>query len=141
VPETKLRSTLISGCFVAYGIGCIVLNSTTLFLKSANWLAASATALVYLTILPSFFSFHETPKYLYNKGRLSELMENLYRIGKTNKKNIPRSRFYKSFMSEEEFEEFSMSGKALKIKSYPIESLKHQEKEISPFKELFSKPK
>jgi len=132
-----MRSTLISGCFVAYGIGCIALNTVTLFVKSANWLAATATFLVYATTIPSFFSYKETPKYLYNSGQFSELMDNLYQIAKRNGKNITKSEFYEEFMEKEEYNQLVEQGKMIKIKSFPKKQNK-KEDQISPFKELFS---
>ena len=36
VKETKIRSNLVSGYFVAYGLGSIVINVVTLYLKSSD---------------------------------------------------------------------------------------------------------
>lgn len=98
-----MRSTLIAGCFMAYGVGCIVLNIVTIFVRSADLLAFSATVLLYLACLPSFFTYHETPRFLHKSGLLTRLGRNLTRIGKMNKKKLTEYDFYSEFISKEEF--------------------------------------
>lgn len=83
-PETKLKSTLISGCFFAYGLGCIVINVLTLFIRSANALSLFALIIICFTITPSFFSFVESPKWLQKQGRVTDLVNALVYIGKRN---------------------------------------------------------
>lgn len=97
VPETKMRSTLISGCFVAYGIGCVVLNFLAIYIKSADGLAITASVLLYLSCIPSFFSYHETPRYLHKTGQFSRLIRNLVRISKANRKVISSDEFSEDF--------------------------------------------
>lgn len=80
-----MRSTLIAGCFLAYGIGCIVINIVTFYISSAQWLIFTASVLVIVTVLPSFVSYYESPFWLVGKGRFTETIEVLGGIKKMNK--------------------------------------------------------
>lgn len=105
VPTTKLRSNLISGCFLAYGIGCVVLNLVTFKIKSADNLILVACCLVAVTVIPSFFSFYETPKYLYNAGKFTQLMESLTSIARINGKNLAEKKHFAAgiFLNVEDY--------------------------------------
>jgi len=89
-----MRSTLISGCFLAYGIGCIFINLLTLYIRSADSLSLFATFIVSLTIAPSFFSYVESPKWLQKKGRVSQLIKSLAYISKTNGSHLSEKDLY-----------------------------------------------
>ena len=71
---TKLRSTLIAGCFLSYGIGCIAINLTTYYVDKAQWLVILASVLVIGTVVPSYFSYFESPMWLVGKGKFTEAM-------------------------------------------------------------------
>lgn len=99
-----MRSTLISGCFVAYGIGCIALNIVTMFVRTADNLILTSAIMVYLSCIPPLFSYHETPKYLLRTGKLTRLVQNLIVIGKANGNKIGEEEIYLEFVSEDDYE-------------------------------------
>ena len=87
--DTPLRSTLISGCFLAYGVGCILINLVTIsWIRSADSVSIFATILVVFTCTPSFFTFVETPKFLQKKGKVTQMIKSLKYISDVNKTEI-----------------------------------------------------
>lgn len=88
MPDTKLRSNLVSGCFLSYGIGCIVINIVTIWVDDCDVLVNIAAFLVVITIIPSFFSFYETPQFLYHTGRFNDLVRCLWKIGRYNRRGL-----------------------------------------------------
>lgn len=91
--ETKLRSNLVSGYFVAYGLGSILVNVITLYLRSSDSLARLCWICVSCAVLPSFVSFLETPRFQYKAGKLTGLVYVLERIAKFNKMESKREDF------------------------------------------------
>lgn len=65
---TKIRSTLISGSFVAYGFGCIAINIITFYILNVEYLVLLACGMVVVTVYPSFISYFESPMWLAGKG-------------------------------------------------------------------------
>lgn len=82
--STKLRSSLISLCFLSYAIGCIFLNSIAYLTTNPNILALIVAASLIVSVVPAFFSYYETPYFLLKKGRISDLFRTLINIYKYN---------------------------------------------------------
>ena len=61
VSTTKVRSMLIAGCFLSYGVGCILINLVTIWIKDSDWLMILAAGMIIITTIPSFFSYWESP--------------------------------------------------------------------------------
>lgn len=93
-----MRSTLIGGCFLSYGIGCILVNFITIYVKSADVLIFVCGGLIILSIIPSFFSYYETPQFLYQKGRVTELFDTLEGIASFNGKNLQKGYFMRQLV-------------------------------------------
>ena len=91
--ETKIRSNLVSGYFVAYGLGSILVNVITLYLRSSDSLARLCWISVSCAVLPSFVSFVETPRFQYKAGKLTGLIYVLERIAGFNKMASKREDF------------------------------------------------
>jgi len=101
--STMLRSILIGGSFLAYGLGCIALNIVTLWVNEANHLLYIASAMLVLTVSPSFFSYYETPGFLHQKGEATLLIRTLKGISNFNKKHeIDINHFEKLIVKGEE---------------------------------------
>jgi len=103
VPTTKIRSILISGCFLSYGIGSIVINIVTLYINRADFLIALASVLVLCTVAPTFCSFYETPLFLHNTGQYTRLLDTLESISRMNGKWVTRYEFLDQMITEDEF--------------------------------------
>ncbi len=82
--ETKLRSSLISMCFLAYSLGCIAFNGIAYISTNPNFLGLTTACFLICSVTPSFFSYRETPHFLYKKGKISELFDTLMSIYRTN---------------------------------------------------------
>lgn len=102
VESTTLRSVLIAGCFFAYGLGCIAVNIVTIWVDSATQLIFIAGSGVIISVLPSFFTFFETPQFLLKKGRFNELIDCLTSIAKINGKGLDKEEFYLQFIDKDE---------------------------------------
>ena len=91
-----MRSTLISASFFAYGLGCIVLNLTTFWVRSASLLNLLSTIFVFLSIVPAFFSFTETPAFQFRMGKITEFINSVSFIAERNKiQDTSKFSFYK----------------------------------------------
>ena len=84
VPETQMRSTLITGCFMAYGLGSIFINLITLVIRGADLLALFSTALIFFSMVPTALMFVETPKFLFKSGRVVAMVKSLSFIASMN---------------------------------------------------------
>jgi hypothetical protein len=133
-----MRSNLISGCFLAYGFGNIAINLVTLVIRSAQPLAYAALALVCVSIIPSFFSYVETPKFLYKSGRLSGLIESLAIMSRKNEKNITREDLLKDFTDGDQTMANHLSDKQIRVSVIKAEENVDEEKRQSPFVEMFT---
>lgn len=51
-------------------------------------------ALVFTFLIPSYFCYAESPKWLYNKGKLSSLIDSLVFISKKNGTKFEKKDFY-----------------------------------------------
>ena len=91
---TKLRSTLITGCFLAYGIGTVFINILTLYIRSAGHLMVFALVVIFLASFPSFFSYYESPRYLHKSGKLQKLIKVLHKISVRNEKGLEEHDFF-----------------------------------------------
>lgn len=114
VKTTKLRSTLVSGCFFAFALGCIFINIVTLFIKDGQSLANFAFVLTSIVMLGSFFCYAESPKWLYNKGKFDGLIKSLVFISSRNGTNFKKRDFY-NLLCESEEEYQMVKSKTIKI--------------------------
>ena len=122
VPETKLRSSLIAGSFVAYGLGSLSINVVTLWIPGVNWIVYIAGFLIYLSTIPGFFSYEETPKYLHRHGNLTEMIESLHSIAKFNKKkNITEFDFYEPFVDRQTYEVIKSKKIMIEVQAFELE--------------------
>ena len=121
MPETKLRSSLIAGSFVAYGLGSLAINIVTLWIPGVSWIVYIAGFLIYISTIPGFFSYTETPKYLHRKGKLTELIDSLYSIAKFNKKsNITEFDFYEAFVDRQTYEIIKNNKIEIEVRSFGV---------------------
>ena len=81
---TSIRSTLISGSFVAYGLGCIAINIITFYILNVENLVLLACGMVVVTVYPSFSSYFESPMWLAGKGKFTRLMTTFVNIKRKN---------------------------------------------------------
>ena len=77
---SKLRSSLVSTCFLAFSIGCIVFNLIAYITTNPDALALIAATSTIFTVAFNFFGLYETPYYLYRKGRMTDLFDTLMGI-------------------------------------------------------------
>ena len=82
--DSKLRSSLISLCFLAYSLGCVAFNGLAYISTNPNFLGLTTACFLICSVTPAFFSYRETPHFLYKKGKISELFDTLTSIYKTN---------------------------------------------------------
>jgi hypothetical protein len=59
-------------------------NIIALFIRNAESLSLFATFIVCFTVTPSFFSYVESPKFLFKKGKLTQLLKAMAYISKMN---------------------------------------------------------
>ena len=123
MPESKIRSQVIAGSFVAYGVGCVAINILTIWVRDSNTLVTIAAFLVIATTVPSYFSFFETPEYLYSSGKYTELVDCLTRIGRYNDKHVSKKDFLKMVLMEnytEEVERLDIVVRKMSCRRKPV---------------------
>lgn len=81
---TKLRSSLVSICFLAYAIGCIFVNTLAYFTTNPNVITLVTAGLLIVSVLPCFCGYIETPYFLWKRGRIGDLYDALMTIYKYN---------------------------------------------------------
>lgn len=111
-----MRSSLISGCFLAYGFGNIAINLITMVIRKASHLAITALLLVCCSIIPSFFSYVETPKFQYKAGKLSGIIHVLMNMAKANGKNLTREDLLTDFTDGDEDIASALREKQIRVK-------------------------
>lgn len=84
IKTTKLRSSLISISFLAYSIGCILFNCFAYITTNPFILCGACAVTIICSVIPSSLFFHETPYFLYKKGRITELFDVLMSIYRYN---------------------------------------------------------
>lgn len=84
VPETKLRSQLLSAAFVAFSFSLIMLNLVTLVVKEADHLYLFGFAINVISFLPVPFFVIESPQWLSKKGLCSKSVKSLKKIAAKN---------------------------------------------------------
>ena len=113
------------------------INVITLYVRSANSLSLMALIVVCFTISPSFFSYVESPKWLYKKGLLTRLINSLEFISKRNNSGLTSKDLYDPlFEGKNEYE-------AIKDKQIEVQVLRKDGKTSNSFhdiKELFTTP-
>jgi MFS family permease len=82
--QTKLRSSLVSISFLAYALGCVALNAIAYITMNPHYLMLFTAGFLCCSVAPAFWTYYETPYYLYKKGRISELFRTLMDIYKYN---------------------------------------------------------
>lgn len=102
VESTKIRSTLISGCFFSYALGCIFINLVTLVIRDGMQLSIFGLVLVFIFLVPSYFCYAESPKWLYNKGKLSSLIDSLVFIAHKNGTDFNKDQFYNMIADDQQ---------------------------------------
>ena len=110
-----MRSNLISGCFLAYGFGNISINLVTLVIRSASTLSITSLLLVCFSIIPSFFSYVETPRFQYKAGRLSGLVQSLMNMATSNRKNITKEDILQDFTDGDENMADALADKQIRV--------------------------
>lgn len=63
-----------------------------------------ASGLVFVTVLPSFFSFYETPLFLHSNGQYTRLLDTLESISNRNSEFVTRFEFLDHMITEDEYE-------------------------------------
>ncbi len=86
--ETKLRSLVLTVGFFSFGLGCVAFNSFAFISLNSDFILKVISICIIITVLPAFFIYHETPHFLYRKGRISELTHSLLSISQTNLSNL-----------------------------------------------------
>ena len=112
--STKMRSTLISGCFLAYGLGCLFINIVTYWIRGADALAIFALFIVFFAIVPAFFSYAESPKFLQKKGMVSAMISSLAYIARVNRTAVFEKDLYLGLV-EDEANFDVLYGKAVRV--------------------------
>lgn len=82
--DSKLRSNSMSALFIAFGAGAITVNTLAFWNKDANYLIYSSLAMAVVAVIPLYFYIIETPRFLFRKGYISEMVLSLNRISKIN---------------------------------------------------------
>ena len=73
VKTTKMRSSLVSISFLAYSIGCVLFNCFAYVTTNPYILCGICGIMIICSVVPSCLFFHETPYFLYKKGKITEL--------------------------------------------------------------------
>lgn len=119
-------------------------------MKTADHLIFVACCLVFVTVLPSFFSFYETPKFLYNAGKFTQLVEVMTAIARINgKKLLEKKHFaveiigdYESYELIDELEKSPLKFEVVLKKIGHGEEKAHEIKEYKEgFKSMFTSKK
>lgn len=100
--STKLRSTLSSSFLTIYGLGCVLVNVLTLYLRDGVILSIFALSLSAIITIPSFFYLVESPKWLYENGKFNELFSCLEFISTVNKTNFDKKKLLGSVLDDGE---------------------------------------
>jgi len=145
VKQTKIRSNLVSAYFVAYGLGSILVNVITLYLRSSDSLARLCWISVTCAVLPSFVSFVETPKFQYKAGKLTGLVFVLERISGFNKKDVSRSDWIELFSENDKVVADTINSKQIYVKikgknkdESQLPEIAQDKKDAKSFKEMFT---
>ena len=73
----------------------------TIWIKDSDWLMILAAGMIIITTIPSFFSYWESPEYLFKKGYITELFSTLREIGEFNGNFIEEDFFMKQLIDTE----------------------------------------
>lgn len=82
--QTKLRSSLVSISFLAYALGCVALNGIAYITMNPQYLMLFTAFFLCCSVLPAFWTYYETPYYLFKRGKVTELFTTLMAIYKYN---------------------------------------------------------
>lgn len=98
VQNTRIRSTVVGGGFIAYGVGGMAMYGLNLIETSS-----SGMALVSLLTIMVFWSvplivIKESTKWLYVKGKFGWMGRNSEQISKMNKMKFNLEEYYKMFI-------------------------------------------
>lgn len=128
---------MITGCFLAYGIGTIAINVLTLWYNNPVFLSVFSAILAICCTLPSLYCFLESPKYLMRKGEFSKMVEVLSKMAEANRTEyyVNEETILSRFLEDRDLVE-SLKGYNIKVQ------VEQTEKPVdSPFQELFFKTK
>ena len=78
---------------IGFCLGSIIFNILTWYVKESDHLLFVTAIFLILVVLPNFFFLEESPKFLYQKGRISELAYTLGNIGRINGSSVTSKYF------------------------------------------------
>ena len=139
--KTKIRSTLIAASLTSYGIGNILINIITLFIRSGNGIVIFTAVLITLGFFPVFFGVIRSPRFLYKQGKVSELGSALVSISQKNKTDYHKEDFFEEIIGEEIDNQFSeIEGCKIRAKIYKTDQKDSSliKKELRKFAKLFT---
>ena len=84
IPSSKLRSVTVSGCFVAFAIGCISINFLAYISTEPRFLLLVTLGLFVVSTVPCPFIFLESPAFTISKGKKEDFYRIIGRIFKIN---------------------------------------------------------
>ena len=143
MPRTKLRSYLISACFMAYGLGNIFINVITLYIRTSQGIMWFSTLVLLLAIIPAFFYTVESPQFLFKKGKINKLGRSLVQISKKNKKDFTIRDFMEEIIGQSNFsmDEVENCKISIKIQRRGKKELNTILRTLKNFSELFTSKK
>lgn len=86
---------MVGLCLVSYSVGCICLNFLSFYFTDADSLMICISGIITVAVLPNFFLLKESPKFLYEKGKVTELVNTLNSIAEKNQTKLAPNYFKK----------------------------------------------
>ena len=84
---------MVPYCLLSYSLGCILLNILSWYLTDADTLMNFVAILITLVVIPNFIFLEESPRFLFDKGKVSQFVKTLKSIGEKNDAGLSRVHF------------------------------------------------
>ena len=132
---------MIAACLLSYGIGNMLINVVTLFIRSGDGIVIFTAVLITLGFFPIFFGMIRSPKFLYKQGRVGELGGALVKISGRNKTGYLKEDFYQEIVDDEVgFELTELDECKIRVKLHKKDQKESSliKKELLKFGQLFT---
>lgn len=102
---SKIKDIFLSGILLTNALGFVFYNSLTMFVFGSYNFSLISCAIITVFSIPNYFNFVETPKWLYNNGKVDKLISSLSKISEMNSTDFTKRKFYGFFIgNDEEYE-------------------------------------
>lgn len=127
---------MVGYCLVSYSIGCICLSFLSFYFESADTLMNCITIIIFIAITPNFIFLKESPKFLYEKGKVTELVNILNEIGRENQAGLNPD-YFKKQLSIQHLDLRNKNETVVLVRTTEIKDKVINQFSESPIKRLF----